>query len=144
MDDIIQEITIEAPIGRVWQVMTVEGMVDQWLGCIGYKPEIGHVFYMQPDAEKRAQGDMAGATHCELLSLDAPNEMRFSWYYPEMPKTEVALRLSERGGSTRVELVHSGWDKFEPTQIASIREALEGGWKSFVLPQLKQVAEREV
>ena len=139
--DIEQTILIDAPVERVWRAMTAEGMVEQWLGCIGYRAELGHVFHMQPDPARRAAGDVTGATHCELLRLDAPHELAFSWYYPETPRTEVSIRLSPAGGRTRVELVHSGWDQFDAAQIGAIRDALEGGWSSFVLPQLKRVAE---
>lgn len=139
--DIEQGIEIDAPIARVWQVMVSAGLVEQWLGCIGYRPEIGHVFYMQPDPGKRASGDTTGATHCALLRLDPPREMAFSWYYPDTPRTEVALRLSDLGGRTRVELVHSGWEQFTEAEIGAVRDALEGGWRSFVLPQLKRLAE---
>ena len=139
--NIEQSIEIDAPIERVWQVLTSEGLVDQWLGCLGYKAELGHVFYMQPDPARREAGDMTGATHCELIRLDRPNEMIFSWYYPETPRTEVSIRLVRAGDGTRVELIHSGWDQFDPAQIGAIRDALEGGWSSYVLPQLKHVAE---
>jgi len=139
--DIVQGIEIHASPKRVWHVLTTEGLVEQWLGCIGYRAEPGHVFYMQPDPDKRAAGDVSGATHCELLALDPPREMRFSWYYPETPRTEVSIRLSAIDGGTRVDLVHSGWDRFDATQIGAVRDALEGGWTSFVLPQLKRAAE---
>lgn len=141
INDIERSIEIGAPIEHVWQVMTSDGMVDQWLGCLGYRAEIGHVFYMQPDPAKRAQGNMSGATHCELLRLDPPSLMVFSWYFPETPSTHVSIRLSPIGNRTWVELVHGGWDQFDEAQIGAIRDALDGGWRSFVLPQLKQVAE---
>lgn len=143
IDDISQSIAIAAPPERVWQVLVGEGLVEQWLGCIGYRAEIGHVFYMQQDPAKRAAGDSTGATHCELLALDPPRQMRFSWFYPDTPKTEVTITLEATPDGTHVALLHSGWDQFEGEQIAAIRDALDGGWSSFVLPQLKAVAERE-
>ncbi|MGZ8281747.1 MAG: SRPBCC family protein [Allosphingosinicella sp.] len=140
--DIVQSIEIDAPIERVWFVLTEQGMVEQWLGCLGYKPQIGRVFYMQPDSARRQAGNVEGATHCQLLALDPPHELRFSWYYPDMPKTEVSIRLTVSGDGTRAELVHRGWDQFDEHQIGAIRDALEGGWKSFVLPGLKSVVEK--
>jgi uncharacterized protein YndB with AHSA1/START domain len=140
--DIVHGIDIAAPVERVWQVLTGEGLVEQWLGCLGYRAEPGHVFYMQPDAEKRARGDLAGATHCELLRLDPPRLMAFSWYYPDTPRTEVEIRLARAGAGTRVELVHRGWDRFDEAEIRGIRDMLDGGWRSFVLPGLKALAEK--
>lgn len=141
IEDISTEILVERPPERVWQVMTSEGLVDQWLGCMGFTPAIGHTFYMQPDPAKREAGDVSGATHCELLELDEPRAMRFSWFYPDMPKTEVEIRLSDDGGSTRVSLVHRGWHQFDGAMIRQIRDQLAGGWSSHVLPGLKRVAE---
>jgi uncharacterized protein YndB with AHSA1/START domain len=141
IEDISQSIEIAAPAARVWEVLTSEGMVEQWLGCLGYAAKAGHVFYMQPDPARREAGDLSGATHCELLRLDPPREMVFSWYYPETPKTEVSIRLTAGATGTRVDLVHSGWDQFDAAQIQGVRDALAGGWSSFVLPSLKRVSE---
>jgi len=142
IEDIGLTIDIDAPVERVWQVLHSEGLVEQWLGCLGYRAEIGHVFHMQPDAAKRAAGDVSGATHCELLALEPPYLMTFSWYYPETPKTMVTLTLTPSGTGTRVSLRHDGWDQFDEADIKAVRDMLAGGWSSFVLPQLKLVAER--
>jgi uncharacterized protein YndB with AHSA1/START domain len=141
IEEIATELVIDRPPERLWEVMTREGLVEQWLGCLRYKAEIGHVFYMQPDAAKRAADDVAGATHCEMLELEAPRVMRFSWFYPDMPRTEVEICLTPEGGSTRVSLVHRGWDQFDGEMIQQIRDGLAGGWSSYVLPGLKRVAE---
>ena len=141
IDDIATDLVINRPPERVWEVMTREGLVEEWLGCMRYKSEVGHIFYMQPDPAKRAADDVAGATHCEMLALDAPRVMRFSWFYPDMPRTEVEIRLTAEGESTRVNLVHRGWDQFDGEMIQQIRDGLAGGWSSYVLPALKRVAE---
>lgn len=141
-DDILASIDIDAPVDRVWQVMTGEGLVEEWLGCLGYRAEIGHVFHMQPDAGKRGRGDTDGATHCELLALEPPRRMAFSWYLPGTAKTEVEIVLTPQGAGTRAALRHSGWAQFDAAQIQAIRDALAGGWSGFVLPALKRVAER--
>ena len=142
IDDILASIDIDAPVERVWQVMTGEGLVEEWLGCLGYKAEVGQVFFMQQDRDKHARGDPSGATHCELLALEPPHRMTFSWYVPDTPKTEVTITLTPVNAGTRAELRHSGWHQFEGDEIKAIRDALAGGWTSFVLPNLKQVAER--
>ena len=142
LDNIEQEIRIEASRERVWAVLTGEGLVGEWLGCLGYRAEIGAIFYMQPDPSRRAIGDIEGATHCELLSLEPPERMRFSWFLPGTPKTLVEILLSDHGdGSTTARLSHSGWDQFDAEEVRAIRDGLEAGWKSFVLPGLKRAAE---
>lgn len=136
-------VTIDAAPERVWTFLTEPEYVAQWLGCMRYAKAIGHVFYMQQDEAKRKADDIDGATHCEVLVLEKPNRFSFSWYLPGTPETEVHLLLSPVGDSTEVTLVHTGWDKFDANVIKDIRDALEGGWKSFVLPNLKRVVESE-
>ena len=143
IEDIRHGIDIEASVERVWQVLTGEGLVERWLGCLGYRAEPGQIFYMQPDPAKRAAGDTQGATHCELLTLEPPRLMAFSWYFPDTPRTRVEIRVSPSGAGSRVELVHGGWDQFDEAQIKGIRDMLDGGWSSAVLPGLKTLAEKD-
>jgi uncharacterized protein YndB with AHSA1/START domain len=143
IDDIVHSLEIRAPIERVWMVMTEPALVGQWLGCLNFAPQVGHVFHMQSDPVRRAAGDIEGATHCEILRLDRPRELLFSWYLPDTPRTNVSIRLTAIDGGTRIDFRHDGWDQFDEAQIRTIRDALAGGWTSFVLPQLKRVAEED-
>lgn len=140
--DIRQTILIDAPHDKVWAVLTEPEYVRQWLGCLRYEKSLGHVFYMQQDAAKRAVDDIEGATHCRILILEKPHKFVFSWYLPGTPETAVHIDLQAKGDKTEVTLTHIGWDQFDSEAIRAIRDGLEGGWKSFVLPQLKQAAEQ--
>jgi len=136
-------IEINASREHVWKILTEPEYVVQWLGCMRYQNTLGHVFYMQQDSQKRQADDVSGATHCRIDTLTAPEVFAFSWYHPGTPETRVEIQLKASAPrQTSVTLVHSGWDQFEPEQIRAIREMLAGGWSSFVLPQLKQAAER--
>lgn len=138
-----ETIDIEASRERVWEVISTPELVGEWLGCMQFEARVGALFYMQPDAAKRAAGDTSGATHCEVIDLDEPETFRFSWFMPGTPKTHVTIALEEAAKErTRVTLIHDGWDQFEPEEIRGLRDMLAGGWKSFVLPGLRQVAER--
>ena len=142
LEDIRESIEIEAPIAQVWEALILPEKVSAWLGCMQFRPEIGSVFYMQPDPQKRGAGDISGATHCELLEIDENEGITFSWYLPGTPETRVSIDLEELdGGRTRVTLTHDGWDQFERDAVEAIWRQLKNGWKSFVLPQLKTVAE---
>ncbi len=142
LDDIEFTTDIDASLDVVWSNLTAEDKVPQWLGCMRYKPEIGHVFYMQQDPEKRAADDIEGATHCEVLTLDDKSEFSFSWFLPGTPSTVVSIRLEEAGAeATRVKFAHSGWDKFDAKELRDVWEGLKGGWSSFVLPNLKRLCE---
>lgn len=141
-DDIAFETIIDAPLVRVWQDMTDTERTPLWLGCMNYEGRVGAMFYMQQDPEKRAAGDIDGATHCEILTLDEPHEFSFSWFLPGTPKTTVKISLEEiSSAQTRATFLHTGWDQFSGPEIMSIRDALAGGWTSFVMPGLKKLCE---
>lgn len=139
---IAAEVEIARGVDHVWRIMTSEATVPRWLGCMRYEMRVGAVFYMQQDREKAQRDDIGGAMHCEILALEAPHHFRFSWFTPGFPATHVSFRLEPIvENRTRVLLLHDGWDQFDPAQIKAIRDMLDGGWRSFVLPNLKQAAE---
>lgn len=146
MSELLGPITESITIGRaqesVWRTLTEEASVPNWLGCMRYKREVGAIFYMQQDQQKAARDDISGATHCEILALEAPHLFKFSWFAPGFAPTFVSFRLEAiNETSTRVVFAHEGWDQFPADQIKPIRDMLLGGWKSFVLPNLLRVAE---
>lgn len=139
--DIEHRIMIEASAERVWDCLTDPARVAVWLGCLQYRAEVGHRFYMQPDPAKRAAGDTDGATHCEVLEMTPPTRMTFSWFLPGTPRTTVTLTIEARGADlTEVRLVHTGWAQFDRGQVQAIHEQLQRGWGDFVLPGLRREA----
>lgn len=44
--DILAEINIAASTDHVWETLTSEATVPQWLGCMGYRREVGITFHM--------------------------------------------------------------------------------------------------
>lgn len=140
LSSIVETVTIGVAPDQVWPFLVEPRHVSRWLGCMRYTGEIGSVFYMQQDESKRADDDIDGATHCEVLELVQPRRFVFSWYLPDTPRTTVEIELRDDGvGGTIVALEHSGWDNFDPGVIRHIRSGLEGGWRSYVLPALKRV-----
>jgi uncharacterized protein YndB with AHSA1/START domain len=140
--DIKHAVEIDAPRAVVWSTLTDAGSVPGWLGCLNYTGAPGSTFHMQIDRVKHAAGDTTGATFCDIEEVNPPELFRFSWYMPGTPKTMVTVRLEALGAErTRVTLTHSGWDQFPPEMVRAIRDQLDGGWSSFVLPNLKRAAE---
>lgn len=142
LTSIVESIRIDAAPDRVWTFLVDPEHVPSWLGCMRYQGVVGSVFYMQQDPEKRRTDDIAGATHCKILELTAPKRIVFSWYFPGSPETTVTISLEAAGtGGTSLTLEHSGWQQFDPDEIRAVRDALLGGWQSFVLPGLRDYVE---
>src|SRR5262249_52869832 len=69
---LVGDITLDVSPERAWNVLTEPDYVVRWVGCLNYTGKIGNVFHMQQDANRRAAGDISGATHCEILALKKP------------------------------------------------------------------------
>ena len=91
--DICCLITIDATRERTWTVLTTPAFVQAWLGCTGFVPEVGSLFHMQPDPERRAAGSTEGATHCVIKAIEPPDRLRFSWFLPGTPETDAGIAL---------------------------------------------------
>lgn len=140
-DDVTSMIEIAAPRERVWEALTRPDLVVRWLGCLRFQPIAGHIFYLQPDRERRLAGDVTDAIACRIEILDAPRRLSFSWGFPDVPDTWVDIRLRRIPGGAHVRLVHSGWDQFQDRDTEEVRGGLGSAWHAIVLPALRRVAE---
>lgn len=138
-----QSISVDVAQLAAWRCLTQPEYVPHWLGCMQYEKQLGHVFYMQQDPDKRGANDTSGATHCEILALEEPSLFRFSWYLPGTPETRVTFRLSSTDSGTNLAFLHDGWDQFDEQSIRAVRDALAEGWQTFVLPGFKELAESQ-
>lgn len=139
--DIETVIEIAAPRERAWRALTDPELVVQWMGCLRFRPEAGHLFYLQPERARREAGDVEGAIICRIEILDAPRRLSFAWGFPHTPDTFVDIRLRNIPGGTHVRLVHSGWDRFDDRETEDVRGGLGHAWHTVALPALKAVAE---
>ena len=140
-DDIETVIEIAAPRGVVWLVLTEPRLVTEWMSCLRFQPEVGHVFYMQPDRTRRDLGDVTNAIACRIEVLDEPRRLSFSWGFPNVSDTWVSIRLRRIPGGTHVRLVHTGWDQFDDVETEDVRGGLGHAWHTVALPALKEVCE---
>lgn len=141
VEDITSIIEIAAEREAVWQALTDPARVVRWLGCLRFRPEVGHIFYLQPHRERRVADSIEGAIACRIEVLDRPRRLSFSWGFPDVPDTWVDIRLRRIPGGTHVRLVHSGWDQFEARETEEVRGGLGSAWHSVALPRLREVAE---
>ena len=131
-------IEVAAPREQVWRALTEPELVVQWMGALRFRPEAGHVFYLQPDRARRLADDIEDAIACRIEILDRPRRLSFTW---GLPDTFVDVRLHNISGGTHVRLVHSGWDQFDDRETENVRGGMGYAWHTVALPALKAVAE---
>ena len=138
---IIAEISIDAPLEHVWDVLTSKATVPHWLGCMDYRPEVGATFFMQQDPELKKKHETDGATHCTIVLMQKPHKFNFTWFQPGTPETLVQVSLfSEGPHKTFVRLMHDGWDQFPADVVKPFYDQLKSGWSGAVLPNLRRAA----
>jgi uncharacterized protein YndB with AHSA1/START domain len=101
------------PVAEVWHVLTDPEQVTQWTTTgQGGRPE---GFAPAPGTRFRFVGKptmgWAGVVHCEVISVEAPHTMHYTWRGDEDSEavTDVTYRLDEIPGGTRFTWQHTGF-----------------------------------
>ncbi len=135
VEDIKKTIIFEAPIQKVWDVVsTAEGM-SSWFMPNDFKAVVGHEFHIQSPF---------GPSPCKVLEIDAPHSLTFSW---DKDGWFVTFNLKEIGEKTEFNLIHGGWnqsDQIVPKakkDASEVREQMNGGWEAIVHEKLRKVVE---
>lgn len=124
MNSIQREITINAPVERVWDIVTQPEHMGVWFG----------------DAGASRTGDtitMAWAEHGEaelrIVREDRPHVFAYRWDAndPGIGDTLVEFTFTPEGDGTRLRVTESGWGELRTTEArqAELREGNTGGWK---------------
>ena len=134
-DAIVQEYEYPHPIESVWTAITDADAISQWLMVTnGFKPQVGAKFTLsQPGAD---WGNVEG----EVLEVDEPNRIRYTWTNGPGFKTTVTLSLESTTGGTRLRLEHAGFERVERKE--QFRPGAEWGWKQFLGENLPAVLDQ--
>jgi uncharacterized protein YndB with AHSA1/START domain len=72
-----------------------------------------------------------------VLDYEPPHRIVFEWHVnPDNPPTEIEVTFAPDGDGTRVDLVHSGWERFETDETRS-NYASENGWTTVLGSYMK-------
>ncbi len=131
--DIKQTVLIEAPIEKVWDLVSNGEGIGTWFMPNDLVAEEGHEFHIQSPF---------GPSPCKVLKVEAPHLLTFAW---DTEGWVVEFLLKEVDGKTEFTLIHGGWKDSEETigkanrKASEIRETMNGGWAGIV-QKLRQVA----
>lgn len=132
LPDIRQTLVLNAPIRKVWDAVSTAEGIEAWLMPNNFKPELGYEFFLHTPY---------GTSPCKVTELDPPNRLSFTWG----EDWHITFVLKELEGQTEFTLIHSGWiaGKIEKTgeEHSVIRNRMNNGWESAVLPRLRKLVE---
>ncbi len=126
--DIRLEAVYRHSVERVWEALTSPEAIADWLMENDFKPEVGHQFRLtDPDAR-----GWRGYVDCEVLEVDPPRRLSYSWVGDErIPTTTVTFSLEEVDGGTRLVLEHTGFEGLRAVLVG--RFILGRGWRKHML-----------
>ena len=140
-DRIEQEIHIQAPRQRVWQLLTEAEHISRWFGD---STELD----LRPGGKLTFTWDHFGSHHGRVERVDPPAFFSYRWARRpgedpvEGNSTLVEFTLAEAGSGTLLRVVETGFDALkvtEPEKAAAVGENIQG-WRN-ELAELKQCAQ---
>jgi uncharacterized protein YndB with AHSA1/START domain len=135
-DRIEREVVIQAPVERVWAVLTQAQHVAKWFAFAGVEVDL------RPGGSIVMRWEEHGTFHARVERVDPPRFFSYRWALSadEQPRdgnsTLVEFTLSREGGATRLRVVESGFaglDGSEETRaghVADNRAGWDGGLDS--------------
>ncbi|MFJ8577185.1 SRPBCC family protein [Micromonospora sp. NPDC093277] len=104
--DLRGELTIDAPMDRVWTSLTDSEQASAWFGYpIGIEPWVGGRY---------AMGGFDAGYAAKVVDLEPGRKMSVDWG----PTGVVTWELAESAGKTRLTFVQSGFDETNPPYAA--------------------------
>ncbi|MDB5055449.1 MAG: hypothetical protein JWM44_3499 [Bacilli bacterium] len=126
--DIKHQLILNAPIDKVWDAVATSKGLELWLMKNTFVPEIGTSFTMQSSP----RGDFDGTIQCQVIALEKPHLLSFTWNGGPLTDLLVTIELKEKEGKTEFKLTHAGWSE----NVRPIRDMLDEGWIKGSLPRL--------
>lgn len=134
LPDIVQTITVQAPIQRVWNYISTAEGIAEWFMPSNFKAEEGFEFTIQSPF---------GPSPCKVIEVDEPFTIKFAW---DTDGWVATFQLKEIENGTQFTVIHGGWKEAD-TIVAKaqksqseIRNTMNGGWVGIV-KKFKQVVE---
>ena len=131
-ESIVVDYMLNEPPAEVWRALTDPKLLAMWLMENDINPVVGHRFNFRA----KPMGNWDGIVYCEVLEVDEPNKLVYSWKggdgkndaHGHLLDTVVTWTLTpSASGGTKLNLVHYG---FDPNDYAF--SILSQGWKQML------------
>ena len=131
------------PVAEVWRALTDPDLIPLWTATgaggrpVGFDTAVGTRFRFVA----RPKPGWNGIVDCEVLAVDPPHLLSFSWTdNGGGPTTQVAYRLEPTAGGTRLTYEHTGFTgvggRFMATLLGRVRRKMLGVGLPAVLADL--------
>lgn len=114
---------------KVWRALTQGHLIEEWLMKNDFAAKVGHKFTLRT----QPMGHWDGLVHCEVLSVDPPKSLSYSWVAGI--KTVVTWTLTPTDKGVMVRMEQSG---FGPDEDNNYKGAIAGWTRN--LGALERVA----
>lgn len=131
MSKLYRSSEFDVSAATMWRALTDSDLLGVWFMPNDFRPEVGHKFTMTTDPAPMFDGTV----HIEVLEIDAPHRMRWSWKGGPID-TIVTFTVTELGPhKCRLDFLQEGF-KGLGAQFALL--FLRGGWKT-LRPRIEMV-----
>ena len=93
------------PPERVWRALTEAELLARWLMPNDFRAQVGHAFTFTTEPGP----GFDGIVHCEVLAIDAPRHMTWSWRGGPLDTVVTFDLTPTAGGGTELLVTHSGF-----------------------------------
>lgn len=136
-DVVRKEVTINAPISKVWKALTEKDLIDKWfMPPENFKAEVGNTFQMT--------GSKDGISYphtCTITEIVPEQKLAYTWGMTAIDgETLVTWELQKEGDGTKLTLTHSGWDKVKFNTPELSLNDYNNGWNHFTA-KIKEYSE---
>lgn len=135
--DIEVTVTYPHPPDRVWAALTSGDALAAWFMANDFRPVVGHRFTFRT-RPRRAFG-FDGVVRCEVLELDPPRRMVWSWAGGSIDTTVTFALEPASGGGTTLQLRQAG---FHGLGAQLTRRILASGYARILGQRLPAYLER--
>lgn len=123
--DVSLDFTFATTVEKVWNALTDSNVLAQWIWNNDFKAEVGHKFQFR--AEPSEWWD--GIVDCEVLTIDEPNSISYTWASAGETTTVVWTVTKEADNTVRLRLDQSGFSEATKAREGAI-EGAKYGWTS--------------
>ena len=112
-DSIEREVTIEAPVERVWSVITEAEHLGRWFGDAGAEIDL------RPGGELTMRWESGDTARARVETVEPPRRFAYRWFHyshaddggehTPANSTLVEFTLTPEGAATRLRVVESGF-----------------------------------